>query len=206
MKSCAVVLSLLLFIACSPAVAQPTANVDPEDLLVRPVAANWPSYNGDYSGRRYSSLREITSEDVSRLRAAWVFHPGNSNRLEATPVVVNGVMYFTSANDTFAVDAQTGRGLWHYQRPVSSGLLDDASGHHTRGVAVWRNFVYMNTDDAHLLCLDARSGNLLWDVTFADKTRHYGATSAPLIVKDLVLVGPSAVIRVCADFWLPTMR
>ncbi len=191
MKSCAVVFSLLLFIACSPAVAQPTANLNPEDLLVRPVAANWPSYNGDYSGRRYSSLHEITSENVSRLRAAWVFHPGNSNRLEATPVVVNGVMYFTSANDTFAVDAQTGRGLWHYSRPVSSGLLDDASGHHTRGVAVWRNFVYMNTDDAHLLCLDARSGNLLWDVAFADKTKHYGATSAPLIVKDLVLVGPS---------------
>lgn len=191
MKSCAVLFSLLLVIACSPAVAQPTANVNPEDLLVRPVAANWPSYNGDYSGRRYSSLREITSENISRLRAAWVFHPGNSNRLEATPVVVNGVMYFTSANDTFAVDAQTGRGLWHYQRPVSAGLLDDASGHHTRGVAVWRKFVYMNTDDAHLLCLDARSGNLLWDVTFADKTKHYGATSAPLIVKDLVLVGPS---------------
>jgi alcohol dehydrogenase (cytochrome c) len=166
-------------------------SVSAEDLLARPVGANWTSYNGDYSGQRYSSLREIKPENVAQLRAAWVFHPGNSERLEATPVVVNGVMYVTSANDTFALDARTGRVVWHHQRPVSSGLLDDAAGHHTRGVAVWQNFVYMETDDAHLLCLDARSGNLLWDVMYADKTKHYGATSAPLVVKDEVIVGTS---------------
>jgi alcohol dehydrogenase (cytochrome c) len=157
-------------------------NVSPEELLAQPVGANWTSYNGDYTGRRYSSLREINPENVGRLRAAWVFHPGKSENLEATPVVVNGVMYVTSANDAFALDARTGRVLWHHQRPVSSGLLDDAAAHHTRGVGVWRNFVYMETDDAHLLCLDARSGNQLWDVAYADKVKHYGATSAPLIV------------------------
>ncbi len=79
----------------------------------------------------------------------WVFHPGNSQRLEATPVVFRGIMYVTSANDAFALDARTGRALWHYQRPVSSGLLDDAAAHKNRGVAVWQNFVYMETDDAH---------------------------------------------------------
>ena len=119
------------------------------------------------------------------------FIPAIPSRLEATPLVVNGVMYVTAANDAFALDARTGRTLWHHQRPVSSGLLDDAAGHQNRGVAVWRNFVYMETDDAHLLCLDARSGNLLWDVEYADKTKHYGATSAPLIVKDTVIVGTS---------------
>ena len=71
------------------------------------------------------------------------------------------------------------------------GLLDDAAAHKNRGVGVWRNFVYMETDDAHLLCLDARSGHLLWDVTYADKAKQYGATSAPLIVKDEVIVGTS---------------
>jgi alcohol dehydrogenase (cytochrome c) len=100
-------------------------------------------------------------------------------------------MYVTEANDAFALDARTGRVLWHHQRPVSSGLLDDAAAHHNRGVGVWRNFVYMETDDAHLLCLDARSGNLLWEVTYADKAKHYGATSAPLVVKDNVIVGTS---------------
>ena len=166
-------------------------NVSAEDLLAKPVGANWISYNGDYTGRRYSRLNEIKPENVAQLRAAWVFHPGNSERLEATPVVVNGIMYVTSANDAFALDARTGRIVWHHQRPVSAGLLDDAASHHNRGVAVWRNFVYMQTDDAHLLCLDARSGNLLWDVEYADKTKHYGATSAPLVVKDNVIVGTS---------------
>ena len=115
--------------------------------------------------------------------------PAIRKRLEATPVVVNGVMYVTSANDAFALDARTGRVLWHYARPVSSGLLDDAAAHHNRGVAVWRNFVYMETDDAHLLCLDARSGTCSGTSTIADKTKHYGATSAPLVVKDVVIVG-----------------
>ena len=167
------------------------ANVSAEDLLARPVGANWTSYNGDYTGRRYSSLRQIHTENVAQLRAAWVFHPENSRRLEVTPVVVNGVMYVTAANDAFALDARTGRTLWHHHRPVSSGLLDDAAGHQNRGVAVWRNFVYMETDDAHLLCLDARSGNLVWEVEYADKTKHYGATGAPLVVKDKVIVGTS---------------
>jgi alcohol dehydrogenase (cytochrome c) len=165
--------------------------VSADDLLTSPVSENWPSYNGDYSGRRFSSLREINRNNVGRLRAAWVFHPGNSQRLEVTPVVVRGVMYLTSANDVFALDARTGRTLWHYARPISAGLLDDAAAHKSRGVAVWEQFVYSETDDAHLLCLDARSGNLLWDVQYADKVKQYGATSAPLVVKDEVIVGTS---------------
>jgi alcohol dehydrogenase (cytochrome c) len=166
-------------------------DVGTEDLLITPVGENWPSYNGDYSGRRFSSLRQINRNNVGQLRAAWVFHPGNSQRLEATPVVVRGVMYLTSANDVFALDARTGRTLWHYSRPISAGLLDDAAAHKSRGVAVWEQFVYSETDDAHLLCLDARSGNLLWDVQYADKVKQYGATSVPLVVKDEVIVGTS---------------
>jgi len=171
--------------------AKSALQVEAADLLTRPVGENWPSYNGDYTGQRFSSLRQINRENVARMRAAWVFHPGNSQRLEATPVVVRGVMYVTSANDVFALDAGTGRSLWHYSRPVSTGLLDDAAAHKSRGVAVWEHFVYSETDDAHLLCLDARSGNLLWDVQYADKVKQYGATSAPLIVKDEVIVGTS---------------
>ena len=169
----------------------PTLHVRAEDLLTRPVGDNWPSYNGDYTGARYSTLHEINRDNVGHLRAAWVFHPGNSQRLEVTPVVIRGVMYLTSANDVFALDASTGRMLWHYTRPISSGLLDDAAAHKSRGVAVWQQYVYSVTDDAHLLCLDARSGNLLWDVEYADKVKHYGATSAPLVIKDEVIVGTS---------------
>ncbi len=167
------------------------ADVSAEDLLARPVGANWTSYNGDYTGRRYSNLREINIANAAQLRAVWVFHPGNSQNLEVTPVVVDGVMYVTSSNDVFALDARTGRTAWHYQRTVSSGLLDDAAAHKNRGVALWDHFVYVETDDAHLLCLDARSGGLRWDIEYADKAKHYGATSAPLIVKGTVIVGTS---------------
>lgn len=171
--------------------ASATVTITAGDLLAQPVGANWTSYNGDYSGRRYSALREITTANVSQLRTAWVFHPGNSQRLEVTPVVVRGIMYITSANDVFALDARTGRAVWHYQRPISSGLLDDAAAHKNRGVAVWKDSVYVETDDAHLLRLDARSGGLMWDVEYAEKSKHYGATSAPLTVKDEILVGTS---------------
>ena len=202
MKSPAGALILLLLAAiCTgvPTVGQQqtqspitaVADVSAEDLLARPVGANWTSYNGDYTGRRYSNLREINVANAAQLRAAWVFHPGNSQNLEVTPVVVDGVMYVTSANDVFALDARTGRMVWHYQRPVSSGLLDDAAAHKNRGVALWQHFVYVETDDAHLLCLDARSGGLRWDIEYADKTKHYGATSAPLVVKGAVIVGTS---------------
>jgi alcohol dehydrogenase (cytochrome c) len=190
----------LLGVVCAgiPLTAQPgqlpltaVTKVGAEDLLARPVGANWTSYNGDYTGRRYSSLREINAGNVVQLRAAWVFHPGNSQNLEVTPVVFHGIMFVTSANDVFALDARTGRALWHYRRPISPGLLDDAAAHKNRGVAVWHDSVYVETDDGHLLCLDARSGGLRWDVEYADKAKHYGATSAPLVVKDSVIVGTS---------------
>lgn len=200
MKRHAAALILFLWSVCTGqelfgqnhgATSSSAVQVTAEDLLTTPVGENWPSYNGDYTGRRYSSLREINRANVAQLRAAWVFHPGNTQRLEVTPVVIRGVMYVTSANDVFALDASTGRTLWHYSRPVSSGLLDDAAAHKSRGVAVWEQFIYSETDDAHLLCLDARSGNLLWDVEYADKVKQYGATSAPLVVKNEVIVGTS---------------
>jgi len=166
-------------------------NVQPSQLNAAPVSSNWLSYNGDYTGRRYSALREITPENVSQLRAQWVFHSPNSDRLEVTPVVVDGVMFVTSANDAYALDAQTGQILWHRARPITEGLIDDASQHHNRGVGIWHSRIYMETDNAHLLCLDARSGHVIWDVAYTDGNPNYGATSAPLVVKDKVLVGTS---------------
>lgn len=166
-------------------------NVSTSDLDAKPAGENWLSYHGDYSGRRFSSLDQITPTNVSQLRAQWVFHSPNSNHLEATPVVVDGLMLMTSANDAFALDARTGRQVWHYSRPVTEGLIDDASAHHNRGAGVWHSRIYMETDNAHLLCLDARSGHLLWDVAYAPGNKNYGATSVPLVVKDKILVGTS---------------
>jgi alcohol dehydrogenase (cytochrome c) len=168
-----------------------TVDVAPERLLTQPVGKDWVSYNGDYTGRRYSSLDQINTSNVAELRAHWVFHAPNADSLEVTPVVVDGMMFATSANDAYALDGQTGRIVWHYTRPVTEGLIDDASQHHNRGVGIWHSRIYMETDNAHLLCLDAKSGHLLWDVAYTDGGKNYGATSAPLVVKDKVLVGTS---------------
>jgi alcohol dehydrogenase (cytochrome c) len=111
--------------------------------------------------------------------------------VEVTPVVVNGMMFVTSANDVWSLNAQTGRVVWHHGRPITKGLIADASQHHNRGVSVWGSSIYMETDNAHLLCLDARFGNLLWDVAYTDGNPNYGATSAPLVVNGKVLVGTS---------------
>lgn len=193
--------SLGVILACgfgSVALAQAVANqpgtpidVTTRELEAKGIGSNWPSYNGDYTGRRYSSLRQITPANVGQMRAQWVFHSRNAGTLEVTPVVVGGVMYVTASNDAYAIDARTGNVLWHNTRPISQGLVDDASGHINRGVAVLGTRLYMETDNAHLLCLDARSGNLLWDVAYAKGNRNYGATSAPLIVRNKVLVGTS---------------
>ena len=93
----------------TPASVSTAIDVQPSDLLVQPPAANWTSYNGDYSGRRYSGLSEINPGSLGGLRAEWVFHARNSGRLEVTPVVVNGMMFVTAANDASALDARTGR-------------------------------------------------------------------------------------------------
>ena len=193
----AVLIAVVLI--CSPVLAGDNAaspssaalDVRSEDLEVQPPAANWISYNGDYSGRRFSGLAEINSGNLAGLRAEWVFHAPNTSRLEVTPVVANGMMFVTAANDASALDARTGRVVWHHSWPISEGLIDDASGHINRGVALWHDRVYMETDNAHLLCLDVRSGDLIWDVAYADWNKNYGATSAPLVVKDKVLVGTS---------------
>jgi alcohol dehydrogenase (cytochrome c) len=166
-------------------------DVLPSELARRPPGANWLSYNGDFSGRRYSGLAEIKAANVGQLRAQWVFHSPNSNRLEVTPLVAAGVMFVTSANDTYALDAGTGRVIWRHAWLISPGLIDDASGHISRGVALWHSRLYRLTDNAHLLCLDARSGHLLWDVAYADWNRNYGATGAPLVANDKVIVGTS---------------
>ena len=92
---------------------------------------------------------------------------------------------------TLPLDARTGRQLWHHAMSLTEGLIDDASSHHNRGIAILGARIYMETDNAHLLCLDARNGHLIWDVAYAPGNKNYGATSAPLIVKDKVIVGTS---------------
>jgi PQQ-dependent dehydrogenase (methanol/ethanol family) len=159
--------------------------------IAEPKLGEWPTYHGQLSGNRHSPLRQIHTGNVAQLAPKWIFSIPNARRLEVTPVVVDGVMYVTTANRAYALDARSGRQIWRYQRPLTKGLVGDAASGINRGVAVLGDKVFMVTDHAHLIALHRLTGRLLWDVEMADYREHYGATAAPLVVNDLVISGIS---------------
>ncbi|MBI1895350.1 MAG: PQQ-dependent dehydrogenase, methanol/ethanol family [Acidobacteria bacterium] len=163
----------------------------PWPRIVNPPAGDWPSYHGHPSGNRHSPLEQIRAGNVRSLALRWLFTIPNANRLEVTPVVVDGIMYATWVNTAYALDARNGRVLWRFQRPRTKGLVGDAAGGINRGAAILGDSVFLVTDHAHLLCLDRRTGELRWDTEMADYRQHYGATAAPLVVNDLVISGVS---------------
>jgi PQQ-dependent dehydrogenase (methanol/ethanol family) len=107
------------------------------------------------------------------------------------PIVADGLMYVTGPNQAFALDARTGHQIWHYARPRTPGLFSDPSLGTNRGVAILGDKVFMVTDNAHLIALNRTTGRLVWEVVMPDEPQHYGATVAPLIVKDMVIAGVS---------------
>jgi len=151
--------------------------------------SDWPTYHGNLNGNRYSPLKQITTENVARLSLQWLFPVPNGGQLQVTPVVVEGVMYITLGNECYALDAGSGRQLWHYSRPRTTGLFGNAAAGINRGVALSGNRVFMVTDNAHLIALDKVTGSLLWDTEMADWHVNYNATSAPLAAGDLVISG-----------------
>ena len=153
--------------------------------------ADWTSYNGQASGSRYSPLAHISKGNAARLTAKWIFSLPNTAPLQVTPVVAGGVMYVTSANECYALDAGTGRQIWRYQRPRTKGLIGNAAGGANRGVSVAGDKVFMVTDHAHVIALDRMTGALRWDTEMADWHQNYNATGAPLPVGNLIVTGTS---------------
>jgi alcohol dehydrogenase (cytochrome c) len=151
--------------------------------------ADWVTYNGDVGGNRFTPLKQIAKSNVGHVVPRWVFNMPNASRLEVTPVVANGVMYVTNGNECFALDAGSGRAIWHFQRPRTRGLIGNAASGINRGVALANDKVLMVTDDAHLLALNRSNGDVLWDTPLADWHQNYNATSAPLVVGNLIITG-----------------
>jgi len=149
----------------------------------------WTMYNGQPSGNRYSALTQIAPGNVSRLAPQWVFTLPNLSQGQVTPVVVDGVMYVSAANDLYALDAGSGRQVWNYRRPRTRGLTGVAARGVNRGVAVSGDRVFMATDHAHLIALNRASGALLWETEMADWHQNYNGTGAPMIVGSLVISG-----------------
>jgi len=175
--------------------AQNTVNTGasiPFEEIAQPRAGTWPTYHGHLSGNRFSPLDQINIRNVNQLAPRWMFTiHGTPRDLQMTPVVAGGVMYLTSVNEAYALDARSGRELWHYRRPRTPGLAGDAASGINRGVALLGDRVFMVTDNAHVIALERTTGQLLWDVEMADSRQNYGATSAPLVVDDLVISGVS---------------
>jgi alcohol dehydrogenase (cytochrome c) len=175
-------------------------NVTYERILqARLEPQNWLTYYGAYDGQRYSPLDQINTENVRRLRPAWVFQAGSSGMhagpstysFEAAPIVVDGVMYVSGWDGwVWCLDARTGQELWRYKHaiPYDTSLC---CGNVNRGVAVAKGKVFVVTLNAHVLALDAETGKLVWDSTYGDVRAGESATVAPLVVKDLVIVGSS---------------
>ena len=168
------------------------AQVTPERL--RNAAAephNWLTYNGSYSSTHHSSLARITPANIADLELKWVWQATSLEKLEATPLVVDGVMYLTDPPaDALALDARTGRVFWRYKHPMPAGVTP-CCGRVNRGLAISGNTLLMATLDAHLVALDARNGRVLWNVEVADFASGYSLTLAPLVIGDKVIVGPA---------------
>lgn len=154
------------------------------DALLQPATNMWPTYNGDYSGRRFSTLNQITASNVDDLTLAWVFET-QGQEIKSTPLEVNGALYFTAPDHVWAVDAKTGRMIWHYHR-ASEG---DHIGH--RGVAMYGEWLYFTTPDAQLICLNAKDGSVQWITQLADPKLGYFSTMAPLVIRDHIIAGVS---------------
>jgi len=150
---------------------------------------DWPGYNGDPGGNRYTTLSQITPENVSRLAPRWVFTLPDTGLLEVTPIVVGGIMYVTRSNECYALDAGTGRQIWHYRRPKTPGMAGDSASGINRGAAVAGDRVFMETDAAHIIALNRYTGAVLWDTQMADWHLNYFATSAALTAGSLVVGG-----------------
>ena len=188
--------------------------LDPSDIL-QPLKDSWPTYNGDYTGKRYSALKQIDQTNVKNLTLAWFsrvtagataaagggrgggrggavivggegtgdFPAGNAS-IKATPIEVDGTLYFSTPDNAWAVDARDGRELWHYFWKTRG-----ATHIGNRGLAMWHDFLYMETPDDYLVSLDSKTGKERWHKQIADLAQQYFSTPAPVVVGNHVLTG-----------------
>jgi PQQ-dependent dehydrogenase (methanol/ethanol family) len=162
-----------------------------QDMLSRAAGDgnNFLHANGNYDQTRYYPNRQINTANVGNLRPAWVFQTEVVDSMETTPIVVNGVMYVTTAfNHVYALDARTGEQIWHHKHNMGP-ITTYCCGPNNRGVAVAGDRLFMGTLDAKLVALDAKTGKQVWEVQIADPELGYSETMAPTVVDNKVLIG-----------------
>ncbi len=151
--------------------------------------SNFLQTNGNYWQTRFHPARQITAGNVHQLHPAWIFQTDILDTMETSPIVVNGVMFVTTAFDhVYALDAKTGEQIWEYKHKMGP-VTTYCCGPNNRGVAVYGDNVYLGTLDAKLVALDAKTGAVKWSKDIADPEKGYSETMAPTAVKGLILIG-----------------
>ena len=150
---------------------------------------NWLTYSGGYFSQRYSTLNQIDPANVRNLEMKWIYQGAVAGGWQTTPLVVDGMMYITQRpNDVLALDPRTGRVFWTYQYTPSPDSRV-CCGSNNRGLAILGDTLFMGTLDGQLIAIDAKNGKPLWRSKVAEPKAGYSLTLAPLVVKDLVIVG-----------------
>jgi len=186
--------ALLMVVVCSVTlVAQQPApgTVTNQDILagLPSDGSKWLIYHGNYAGHRFSPLTQVTPANVSQLKAQWTFQTGLTPNFQTTPLFVDNVLYVSGFNgNAWAIDARTGRQVWRYRRNMPDDFRG-CCGPNNRGMAVLGDKLFLGTGDAHLVALDIKTGDVVWDRELADYTKGYSITVAPIVVKDKVIVG-----------------
>ncbi|HET9273381.1 MAG TPA: PQQ-binding-like beta-propeller repeat protein [Methyloceanibacter sp.] len=169
--------------APTPSVSQDQLNAAAGD------DSNFLHTNGNYDQTRYYPGKQINTSNVGKLRPAWIFQTEVKESLETTPIVVDGVMYVTTSfNHVYAIDAKTGEEFWHYKHKMGP-VTTYCCGPNNRGVAIYKDKVYMGTLDSKLVALDAKTGSLLWETQIAEPELGYSETMAPTAVDGKILIG-----------------
>ena len=152
---------------------------------------NWLTYSGSYKSWRYSPLDQIRTDNARNLELKWVYQLDSMDKFEATPLMVDGVMYFTEPpSDVIAVDARTGRAFWTYRYRLS-GNVGVCCGRDNRGLAILGDTLFLAALDGNLVALDAKTGREMWKTPVVDPQLGYSLTMAPLVVRDKVIIGPA---------------
>jgi alcohol dehydrogenase (cytochrome c) len=181
-------------LACVAAAAsitgQQRSGVTYDDLLTGlKDSSRWLQFSGDYSGQRHSPLTQITPQNVGQLTPQWTFQNDTPGKFETTSLVLDGVIYATGANNlAWALDARTGRPIWRYRRELPEPIVV-CCGRVNRGFGILGDRLFMATLDAHLVALDRKTGTVIWDIPIGDHKQAHSSTSAPLVVKDKVIIG-----------------
>ena len=164
-------------------------SLDPVKLA--PPADSWPTYNGDFSGRRFSALSKINAANINSLSLAWIYRINAGGgpfggAIKATPLVVDGVMYFTIPDRVWAIDARTGREIWQYAWQSKGGIHIG-----NRGVGIYGRWLYFETPDCNLVSLNLADGKERWHKPICDLDQLYFGSVAPVVIKNHVIAGVS---------------